>query len=214
MKELSAEDLERIAEQLIETGNLIRQHGKDALRVTEGWKPGAKTANLDPDRGGDRYETVLMPNSIGKQIRFMVKVPANDPTGEAVVAERDVPSDVMNDELVSLLNSVNLDAYNLRVIVKAAVPQGTRVHKVTAETGADVAVAGWCRSCHRDNRYCEPVATRKDGSKRYRDYCNWCGEWAAAHKGQEPPLELVKAKHEGRHITQRMVEQATRKKAS
>lgn len=211
---MNDEDLERIAEQLIDTGNLIRQHGKDAIRVTEGWKPGAKSANLDPDRGGDRYETVLMPNSVGKQVRFMVRVPSNDPTGETVVGERDVPSDEMNAELLAHLEQIHAGSYNIRVIVKAAVPQGTRVHKITAETGADVAVAGWCRSCHRDNRYCEPVATRKDGSKRYRDYCNWCGEWAAANKGQEPPLELVKVKHEGRHVTQRMVEHASRKKAS
>lgn len=204
-------DLERIAEQLIDTANLIRQHGQRALTVTEGWKPGAKTANIDPDRGGDRYESVFMPNSVGKQIRFLVRVPSNDPTGETVIAERDVPSDAMNAELVELLGQINTSAYNVRVIVKAAVPQATHLHKIGKETGADVAIAGWCRSCHRDSRYCEPVATRPDGSRRYSDFCNWCGEWAAAHKGEEPPLELVKLRHEGRRITSAMVERHTKK---
>lgn len=210
---MNADDIRRIAESLIETGNLLLADGAAALDVTEGWEPGAKTANLDPDRGGDRYETVIMPDIDGDMVEVRVRIPSNDPTGEQVVNDSDQPANEMHAELVGNLNRMYLDSHRSRVIVKLAVPKHANLHIAGSDTGADVALAGWCRSCHRDHGYCEPVATRRDGSRRYSDYCNWCGEWVAANQ-KEPPLELLRAKHEGRRITQSMVEQVNRKKAS
>ena len=61
---------------------------------------------------------------------------------------------------------------------------------------------GWCVSCFRDGGYHEPTA---EGV--YRDRCRWCADFSRAH-GQEPPLVILRRRHEGRRITQSEVEQA------
>lgn len=58
---------------------------------------------------------------------------------------------------------------------------------------------GWCASCVRDGGHLEPVWLG-----RYARFCRWCGEFHAA-EGIEPPLPLLKARHQGRRITTAMV---------
>jgi hypothetical protein len=61
---------------------------------------------------------------------------------------------------------------------------------------------GWCISCLRDSQYLEPTA-----AGRYAQHCRFCGEWSSAH-GQEPPLEILRARHQGKRITTAMADRA------
>lgn len=64
---------------------------------------------------------------------------------------------------------------------------------------------GWCVSCLRDRNHLEPV-----WAGRYARLCRWCAEFLLA-QGVEPPLALLRARHEGRKITTHMVDKALAK---
>lgn len=72
---------------------------------------------------------------------------------------------------------------------------------------AQVATEGWCVSCWRDDRWCEPIAKRPTGEPFYKDRCRFCGQWKAEH-GQDPPLVILQKRHAGQRITQADVEKA------
>ena len=57
----------------------------------------------------------------------------------------------------------------------------------------------WCTSCLRIEK-CNP----RDPS-RYAHHCRWCGDFIAA-QGRHPSIDLLLAHHEGRRITQRMID--------
>lgn len=54
---------------------------------------------------------------------------------------------------------------------------------------------GWCVSCARDGGYREPAA-----AGRYAKHCRFCGEFNASN-GCEPPMPILRARHEGRRIS-------------
>lgn len=63
----------------------------------------------------------------------------------------------------------------------------------------------WCVSCIRDGGYLTVVA-----AGRYARYCTWCGEFRYA-RGIEPPLEILKARHDGKRLSTAMVDRALRR---
>ena len=68
-------------------------------------------------------------------------------------------------------------------------------------TPTDYAIAGWCRSCARNDGHLSPIAVHPDGRRRYADWCNGCGTWAHDHNGQPPPLEILQLRHAGKRVT-------------
>lgn len=72
---------------------------------------------------------------------------------------------------------------------------------------AQIAAEGWCVSCWRNDRTCNPIALRASGQPYYRDRCRPCGEWHAEH-GQDPPLSILQKRHQGTRVTQKDVEKA------
>jgi hypothetical protein len=58
----------------------------------------------------------------------------------------------------------------------------------------------WCRSCWRDDRYCEPIARKANGKAYYAGLCKWCGSFRSEHD-VNPPVELLQARHRGERIT-------------
>lgn len=70
----------------------------------------------------------------------------------------------------------------------------------------------WCTSCYRDGQHHEPVSLKRDGSAYYEGLCRWCGDFHKA-KGVIPPRKLLEYRHQGRRITERMVEAHVRKGA-
>lgn len=230
MPRISEQEMCRIAASIRLTGEMLEASGSRALVSAESWSRGPQSPNLEPHRS-DRYETL----NEGTDDEFTARVP-NDTTGEAVLT--DDPHELTALRLGNLVRLVDQATTELRNLLYATCPQFTQPDSFEPDTPVQVSAAGWCVSCWRDNHYLEPVAMRPDGSRRYRDYCSWCGVYVADAKKRQaatedgkkrkkkgkkqqpaqdilPPLELVIARHRGDRITQRMVEQAEgRRKAS
>lgn len=231
MTDLTEQDITRLAAGIRTAGELLEAHGTRALIALDSWTTGPRSANLDPTARGWTHETVDFPEG-----ETVVQVPS-DPTGETVVDEHALAD--FHTEYLELLERVDADCYRLRVLLKLAVPQATSASPAKPETHAELILAGWCISCHRDNRYCEPVAMNPDGTRRHRAFCLWCARFMAERRrelegaletvtGKEkkriraelkkppemPPLELVKAHHAGQRITQPMLERALARHAS
>lgn len=221
----SEQDLARIGAKVRLTGDLLEMYGSRALTATRSWSRGPRSANLDPDAGGWRYEQET--NPAGEVIEVW-PVP-NDTTGEAALTgDRD---ELTHARLLELIRRIDRDADDLRTILQRANPDAGLHDVGEADTPAQISAAGWCVSCHRDDGYCEPVSMRPDGTRRYRDYCTFCGTWVAnakkvladqpkakKRKGKKaavadpmPPMEIIVAHHRGQRITARMADDAIRK---
>lgn len=76
-------------------------------------------------------------------------------------------------------------------------------------TPADVAAAGWCASCWRNDHQMVAIEVNKRTGLRYHaSLCRWCAGVRAAHKIDMPPLEMVKLHHAGRRISVQAMETA------
>ena len=153
-------------------------HGRlaTALERTDGW--------TDGPRPGDTHDTPEAETTIAERT-------ANDRRAQHRAAQ-------LRAELDQALERATRAVTTINAIVAIAHPATTNHRPATP---ADYAGAGYCRSCSRDNGYLQPIATRPDGTRRYRDLCNGCGEWAAGHDGHHPPLEVLRIRHQGRRLT-------------
>ena len=197
----STQNMARAAATVRLAGELMESSGVRALHVTNSWKPGPRSANLDPDAGGWRYEVIVWADGSAE----VVEKPS-DRTGEGALRPDRLEHE--HDRLranLALLTSVGDEVvWQLRT----AVPNPLTALTPDDMTPAQVSAAGWCTSCWTDGGYHEPVSMRPNGERRYRDHCLWCGEFMAAHGGIKPPLELIQARHRGQRITAPMVNQA------
>lgn len=94
-------------------------------------------------------------------------------------------------------------AYNICARYKPTKQERERLAKAAIAATASAQsgdLDGWCRSCIRDHSHLEPVW---DG--RYVDLCRWCAEFRNA-EGTDPPVPLLRARHDGRRITTAMVD--------
>lgn len=197
----SEQEMCRLAATVRLAGELLEAHGFHALHRAEDWQLGPRSPNLDPNSGGWRYETIDHVDGSEE----VVPVPA-DATGEAILHEDDLAG--RRDELVYTIAVLGGAAEDAVRLLRSACPPGTVALQAEDLTPAQVAAAGHCVSCHRDEAYLEPVAMRADGSRRYRQFCRWCGEFVDAHDGRMPPLKLVEQHRLGKRISQQMVDAA------
>lgn len=181
-------------------GELLEATGYRALHVTESWRLGPSSANLQP-HGGWRNEPV----TYGDGTTEIVPIPS-DRTGEAILKPDQLAGE--HDKLRALITRIGHDADELVFMLRRAVPSPLAVLRPDDLTLAQVSAAGWCTSCWADGCHQSPVSMRPNGERRYRDHCLWCGEFIAAHNGVKPPLELLQARHRGDKITQAMIDQA------
>lgn len=91
-------------------------------------------------------------------------------------------------------------------------PAKAKVNKRTGEhdpeTAAEVALAGYCSNCWRNDEQMVPITKdRRTGKPIFRDFCEWCGR-SKAEYGILPDLLLLRLRHEGRRITQKDWDQA------
>lgn len=108
------------------------------------------------------------------------------------------------------------DLHNLDTAIRDAAKALEDAHRIVARytptqprrTKADPAPDDWCTSCFRNAGHHTPITLRKSGEPYYADLCKWCGEWRTAH-GTLPPVAILRARHEGRKITTRLVAQHT-----
>lgn len=197
----STQNMARAAATVRLAGELMESSGVRALHVTNSWKPGPRSANLDPDAGGWRYEVIV---HVDGELEIVPK--PSDRTGESALHPDRLEHE--HDLLVANLALLAAVADEAVHRLRTAVPNPLTALTVADMTPAQVSAAGWCTSCWTDGGYHEPVSMRPNGERRYRDHCLWCGEFMAAHGGIKPPLELVQARHRGQRITAGMVNQA------
>jgi hypothetical protein len=60
-----------------------------------------------------------------------------------------------------------------------------------------------CASCARIKTWSPIHRTRR---------CQWCMDWARNHAGDDPPIDILRAHHQGRRITTRLVDTLTRRR--
>jgi hypothetical protein len=160
--------------------------GDHVWRSTKAMGPGPRAANLDPSRRGWRYD-----KETGEPIR------SDDPTGEA--ATEPEPAD-LHVEYMSRLITAARSASELSSFIDRWRPD--RTVPLPDDDSADQ----WCRNC-LEHGICNPPYR---GETRCRD----CRDFHLAYKPLERPVELIKAKHDGRRITQQMVDAAVREARS
>ncbi len=74
-----------------------------------------------------------------------------------------------------------------------------KVHLAAREKqSTQVALDGWCKSCFRAGGMV-PIATRPTGEPYFRDRCRSCGAHHA-ETGEDPPLEHVRARLDGKRV--------------
>lgn len=221
-------EIERLANQLEETARLWREHGKRALDVTEGWEQGPRSPAMEPSFGW-RYEDcwdrhcVECPNPASEDEHEWGHKHArpSDPTGEAAF----VTEDQAQSRALLVAQVAHLDdaAHRVRKIVKTAVPAARLdTPSKVDESRDEVARAGWCVSCYRVDKRCEPIATtvnKRTGKTEnvYAEFCGWCGRFVAEWRdilGVQglPPIELVRLHHtHGKRVTEAKVLEAMAK---
>lgn len=186
---MNGSDLAKIASHVQGHMALVEGAADTIVQVTQEWQRGPKAASTEPG-GGWRHD-----EDTGEPI-------PNDPTGEQAINADN--AHLIHAELVKRAKRLLEDAAWIRdvgaVISRARIPR-----ERTDDPGPD-----WCKSCFRDNGYLRPVALHGDGSVHYKGSCRWCAEAPV----KPPPLDLLRANHEGRRITVEMWERAVgRKKA-
>lgn len=175
---ITTSDLPRVSAAIRTAGELLEVHGELMLTLTADWAAGAKAANLDPDSGGNRWET----DSNGD-----VWAVPSDPTGEAVLHAR---ADLAGN-LRTRLERIHADALWIRDTAHVLAPI---VPPSTMNDPSDL----WCNH-HLRVGLCEP---------RWRnDLCRWCSDFMALWKVR-PPVSLLRDRHHGKRITEATVKAA------
>lgn len=109
-----------------------------------------------------------------------------------------------HDEVKSIVNRMAADADRLRQIIEIADQRQPRQIAGKDMLATQVAAAGFCVSCWRNDQHCVEIEIRTSGPAAgqpyYRDLCRFCGGWKAEY-GDIPQLDVVQRHYDGRRIT-------------
>lgn len=138
--------------------------------------------------------------------------------GTAEPSDRDLQDRLMDRaasryhaEVKATIDRMRQDGARLVRLMEIVNPAPAVTLKAGQMQLAQVASEGWCVSCWRNDRKCEPIAKRPTGEPYYKDLCRGCGEWKAEH-GQVPPLAILVLRHNGRRVSTKDVAKAIEKK--
>lgn len=177
-------DVPRFSAAIRLAGELLEVHGDLMLRLTNDWAAGAKAANLDPDSGGNRWESCEDPTC-----RSCPHAIPSDPTGEAVIHARTNTA----AELQHRLQRLHGDALWIRDMAHVLAPI---VPPSTMNQVPDDPI--WC-SHHLKVGLCEP---------RHRgDRCRACYDFELMWKAL-PPFSLLRDRHHGIKWTDKTIKAA------
>jgi hypothetical protein len=119
-----------------------------------------------------------------------------DPVGTVVALRLDHPhSDVLGHAHRDVVSKL----HQARRLLEEAESAGRRALPPPANQNLD----DGCVSCARIKAWSPISRTRR---------CRWCSDWAGAHDGYDPPVAILRAHHQGRRITTRLVETITRRR--
>lgn len=174
-------DIPQIAALARLAGELLEAHGHEAWDTTVEWDRGVSAADLT----GTSHSGGI-----------------SDPTGTVAATAADRGCDPQHHRRLRQLLDQLATTSRLVVDLLAQTNPALTVRPVRPldDTVAD---DGWCISCHRDDRWCEPISDNYTAKK----LCRWCGDFAGAH-GFLPPVDILRDRHQGKRITKQRVEQA------
>ena len=174
-------DIPQIAALARLAGELLEAHGHEAWDTTVEWDRGVSAATLT----GTSHSGGI-----------------SDPTGTVAATAVDRGRDPQHHRRLRQLLDQLATTSRLVVDLLAQTNPALTVRPVHP-IDESVADDGWCISCHRDDRWCEPISSHYSGKK----LCRWCGDFAGAHQ-MMPPLDIIRDRHRGKRITKQRVEQA------
>lgn len=192
----SRSDLPRLGASLGVLGTILEAEGQRAWDTMDGWQHGPRRAPEPGVRGGgggeagaeDRKDEAIQRARAARHFQqFRTDLNQLDELVQTILRRIDValPS---NPEDVKNRRTGDLDPI----------------------TAADVAAAGWCASCWRNDQQMVPIEVhKKTGLRYYTSMCKWCGEFTSTWK-TEPPLEILKLRHAGRRISVEAAEAAVK----
>lgn len=198
MTTVTKAELKQLAGQARLVGELIDADGEIAWDTTLGWELGPCAANTGPG-GGNRVDDDLIPITL------------NDPTGDAAVNAMEIlADDSAHEDLRAHLVQLKSTTGVLIDLLRTATPHMPRPDKQhLVEKG--LREDGWCVSCYRDHGHLEPIEKKPNGTPYYVGLCRWCGQFKAK-QGVVPPVELLSPRHQGKRITEAMVQRAMAKR--
>lgn len=189
-------DIPRLAGSLGVLGTVLEANGQRAWDVTQGWQFGPRKAPSRGETGGGGGEAA-----------------AEDRKAEQKMRQRAAEH---HAELRTDLAALDALVQSLLRRIDIAVPpnpedvKNRRTGDFEPWTEAEIVLAGWCATCWLSCQAFSPIPTDRNGHKRYRSSCGWCGSFKSAH-GIDPPKELVAKHNEGRNITEAEVADAVKK---
>lgn len=184
----SRSDLPRLSAQVGVLATLLEEKGQRAWDTLDGWQEGPRKAPQAGERGGG-----------GTEAQAEARRDEHLQRARAARHFRQFTADLT--EVDRLADSL------IRRIDVACPPHPMELRNRKTEdldpvTAADVAAAGWCASCWKNDQQMVPITVQpRTGMRYYRDFCKWCGEFKGTHK-IEPPVELLRLRHAGRRITE------------
>lgn len=189
----SRSDLPRLGASLSLLGTLLERDGQTAWDRMSGWREGPRKAPQRGEVGGGGGEA-------GAEDRKLEAIQRARAARHFDEWRADL--DTIDDLVQSLLRRIDVACPPHPDEVK-----NRRTGDLDPVTAADVAAAGWCASCWRNDQQMVPIEKDRHSMRFYRDYCRWCGGFKAQHK-IEPPVALLELRHAGRRITEADVAKA------
>jgi len=130
-------------------------------------------------------------------------VDTTDPTGDAATSPD--PAAAAARKIDGTLVQLAALARVLVVEITAWAPPSNEMQH--PDPSATTAPDGWCASCWRDDHAHQPITVRGVTSiPYYAGVCQWCGDFRARYKSL-PPLAILRLRHQGRRITETVIEQ-------
>ena len=183
--------------------------GEAAWYASLEYQPGPRAANTDPG-GGNRWEDA----TDGSGEKWPVP---SDATGETAITHD--PTSLTHARYRALLGWMQDNGDDLRRLLSTLLPPQPNTKVINCDgCGSpkaidirkprdltEIAAAGWCKSCYRDDKHLRQIETRPDGVRFYADYCRWCGGFKADHK-TEPPIEVLRVRHRDGQVPTAVIE--------
>jgi hypothetical protein len=119
-----------------------------------------------------------------------------DPTGTIVALRLDHPH---ADHLGHAHRQVITKLDQARRLLEEAESTGRQALPPTTKQALD----DGCVSCARIKTWSPIHRTRR---------CRFCSDWAYAHGGEDPPIDILRARRDGRRITTRLIDTITRRR--
>lgn len=175
---MNQEDAIRIETRGHRAATLVGSYSIPALDTAASWRGNTRAAAYEPGgKSGWRYDEEGEP------------VP-NDPTGEGSSTTND---QLRHPRLVAALGAYEIACANVSNLILNTV----HLDSVPRPDGPG---DGWCASCYRDDRCLQREDTHADGRTKHKNMCAWCAGFVRDYNRQ-PPIELLRWRHQGRRIS-------------